>query len=93
MKAPNTDSFANKAIHLAGGPSSVARHFGIKPWAVSKWERAGKIPAERIPDLVKLIRYEVTPHQLRPDVFIFPMDGVPDNKFDVAQSMSEKEAA
>lgn len=84
MKAPNTESFTNQAIHLAGGPSAVARHFGINPWAVSKWERGGKIPAERVPDLVKMIGYEVTPHQLRPDVFIFPMDGMPGEEREAA---------
>lgn len=63
-----------KAIDLAGGSSAVARLFGITPWAVSKWER---VPERRIRALCKAIGWKVTPHELDPELFEHPDDGLP----------------
>lgn len=56
-----------KVFNIVGGRAALARHFGILPWAVTKWERV-QVPAERCPDIEALTNGEVTCEQLRPDV-------------------------
>jgi len=78
MPTSSQKEATTRAIALGGGPSAVAREFQIRrPWAVSKWVKAGKVPADRVPDLVRLIDYKVTPHELLPEVYQYPDDGLP----------------
>lgn len=44
----------------------MARLFKLTPWAVSKWDK--RVPAERCPDIEKLIHGAVRCEDLRPDV-------------------------
>lgn len=60
---------ADEAIKRAGGPSAVAREFGISPQAVGQWER---IPAERVLVLERLSG--VPRHLLRPDIYPAPAE-------------------
>lgn len=50
-----------------GGITSLAKHFGITSWAVSRWRESG-VPAERCPDIELLTGGKVTCEDLRPDV-------------------------
>lgn len=50
-----------------GGITNLAKHFGITPWAVSRWRTSG-VPAERCPDIELLTNGKVTCEELRPDV-------------------------
>jgi transcriptional repressor of cell division inhibition gene dicB len=50
-----------------GGISRLAKHFGITPWAVSRWQDLG-VPADRCPDIEFLTNGLVTCEELRPDV-------------------------
>jgi len=91
MSKSSTSSPTTRAIALGGGPSAVARALKIRrPWAVSKWERAGKVPADRVSDLVRLIDYRVTPHELLPEVYPYPEDGLPP---EVRERLFGKQAA
>ncbi|MGC9206510.1 transcriptional regulator [Acidithiobacillus sp.] len=65
-------------IALAGGSSSLARALGLTPTAVMKWGNNGKIPPTRVIPVSAAIKWIVTPHQLRPDCYPFPTDGLPD---------------
>lgn len=56
-----------RVFHIVGGKSALARHFGITPWAVSKWQESG-VPADRCPDIEVLTKGLVTCEQLRPDI-------------------------
>ncbi len=56
-----------RVFKIVGGRAALARHFGILPWAVTKWERV-QVPAERCPDIEALTNGKVTCEQLRPDV-------------------------
>lgn len=57
------------AISLAGGQASVAKALKIKRQAVWKWEKKGRVPADKVLILCDLVSQQVTPQQLRPDVF------------------------
>ena len=68
----------DQAIQLAGGVSKVAEIFGISPSAVSQMKRVpDKFPSERVIPLAVACDWKVTPHELRPDIYPNPTDGVP----------------
>ena len=58
-------------IRKLGGPVAVGRHLEIRSQAVSHWSTQNRIPAERVPQLVRLarkMRVKVTATQMRPDL-------------------------
>lgn len=67
-----TECAISKAVWHAGGQSALARKLGLKPQAVQRWCKAGKVPAERVLDVERVIEAKVTRHELRPD--LYPQD-------------------
>jgi len=62
----------NKARRLLGGNAGIARAIGdISGEAVRKWALAG-VPAERVLAICRATQGEVTPHELRPDIYPDP---------------------
>ena len=59
---------AQRAIQLLGGYAETARRFQISRAAVHQWAARG-IPANRVRMMAKLVDHQVTPEQIRPDVF------------------------
>ncbi len=57
----------DKAIEAAGGRRVVAEAFGVRYQANEKWQRLGRLPAERVLLLEKLSG--VPRHKLRPDLY------------------------
>lgn len=51
----------------------------VSPQGVSKWAEAG-VPGERVLPICRHIEYEVTPHELRPDLYPHPEDGLPSER-------------
>ena len=64
-----TECAIQKAVFYAGGQSALARKIGLKPQAVQRWCRDGKIPAERVLDVERVIEAKVTRYELRPDLY------------------------
>lgn len=65
-------------ITRIGSYAEAARRLGLKTaWGVQKWRTDG-VPPNKVPDFVRLADFAATPHQLRPDVFRLPGDGVPE---------------
>jgi len=52
----------------------IAAHLHISPAAVSKWDA---VPAERVLDVSEFTGWVFTPHELRPDIYPHPNDGLP----------------
>ncbi len=65
-----------EAFEIIGGASSVARIFGVTPWAASKWLENG-VPAERVISLAEATGWRKTPHQISPAIYPNRTDGVP----------------
>lgn len=56
--------------------ATVARIAGVSPQAVSKWR--GRVPdAAAVLKLAAATGWKVTPHDLRPDIYPNPTDGLP----------------
>lgn len=58
------DAALIRAREAAGGPSGLGKALGIKPQAVSQWQR---VPAERVLEVERLTG--VPRHELRPDIY------------------------
>ena len=66
-----------KAIDLAGGThASLGALLGISGEAVRKFTHKG-VPAERVIPICEIVNWKVTPHELRPDIYPIPTDGIP----------------
>ncbi|MBK8916414.1 MAG: helix-turn-helix domain-containing protein [Phycisphaerales bacterium] len=70
------DSALDRAIRLSGGQTALAAGLEppARPQAIQQWRR---IPADRVIQVARLTRYELTPHDLRPDLYPHPDDGLP----------------
>lgn len=66
-----------KAIQMAGTASNLATMLGIRPMSVSRWKTRykGIVPADRVIPIYEVTG--VTPHELRPDLYPNPSDGLP----------------
>jgi hypothetical protein len=66
------------AIKLLGGASAVARACGLKTaWGAAKWATDG-LPADRVLWLAEQTAWRFTPHDLAPELYPHPDDGLPD---------------
>lgn len=50
----------------------------VSPQGVGKWAEKG-IPPERVIALARATGFRITPHQMRPDIYPLPTDGIPDD--------------
>ncbi|HDV8498262.1 TPA: helix-turn-helix domain-containing protein [Enterobacter bugandensis] len=66
-----------KAIQTVGTATKLASMLGIKPMSISRWKNRyrGVVPAERVLQIYNTTG--VTPHELRPDLYPNPTDGLP----------------
>ncbi|MCW2484953.1 helix-turn-helix domain-containing protein [Candidatus Symbiopectobacterium sp. NZEC127] len=64
----------DNAIQSAGSASKLSAALGISKMSVSLWKRNG-VPADRV--LAIYNATGVTPHELRPDLYPNPADGLP----------------
>lgn len=74
----NTIEQNRELIKKAGGREAVGRIFSISGQAVGLWYVDG-VPGERVLPLCRAVDFKVTPHQLRPDMWPHPEDGLPDH--------------
>ena len=63
-------------INHFGGPAKLAGHIGVVPMTISHWRRRG-VPANRVLELAEATNWEVTPHEIAPDLYPHPEDGLP----------------
>jgi hypothetical protein len=65
------------AIASLGGAREVARRRNLKaPWSVYKWINKG-LPSEHVLWLAEQTGWKWTPHQLVPELYPHPDDGLP----------------
>lgn len=75
-------SALNKAISIAGSAKKLADEIGVSKMAISIWRNRcrGEVPPKRVLDVYRVTG--VTPHELRPDLYPNPSDGMPPVKQD-----------
>lgn len=62
------------AIRASGSASALGTAIGVTKMAVSLWRKNG-VPSSRVIQIYKATG--VTPHELRPDLYPNPTDGLP----------------
>lgn len=70
-------SALERAISRAGNATKLAKKLGLSSMAISHWKKRynGVIPSEHVLPIFNLTG--VTPHELRPDLYPNPSDGLP----------------
>lgn len=67
------------------GASVVALRMGEKfPQTINNWLSRGGVPDGKVRIFSEAIEYRKTPHQLRPDLYPHPNDGLPEHLRQVA---------
>ena len=68
-----------RAISIIGSPTAVAAAFGFSSsMTITQWRKRG-VPTDRVLRLAKETGFEVTPHDLDPEHYPHPDDGLPEN--------------
>lgn len=65
----NPSDALREAIRLAGGQSPLASKCGIRQQSVYVWLKTGRLPAERVLQVEKIVGGKVTRYDLRPDIY------------------------
>ncbi|WP_273849087.1 transcriptional regulator [Serratia liquefaciens] len=70
-------SALEKAICAAGSATKLANQLGISSMTISHWKNRynGVVPHDRVFPIFNVTG--VTPHELRPDLYPNPSDGLP----------------
>lgn len=63
------------AIRIAGSANKLASAIGVSGMAVSQWKSKGAVPSSRVLKIFSVTG--ITPHELRPDLYPNPTDGIP----------------
>lgn len=67
-----------KAIKVANGQTGLARLIQVQQANVWNWlHRDKKVPGEYVLPISRAVGFKVTPHELRPDIYPNPTDGLP----------------
>lgn len=78
MEPDDRKAVVKAAIDLAGGAPKVAAAAGLKTaWAVAKWAVEG-LPDNRVLWLAEQTAWRYTPHDLAPELYPHPDDGLPE---------------
>ncbi|MEX1839146.1 helix-turn-helix domain-containing protein [Enterobacter cloacae] len=65
----------DNAIRIAGSANKLATAIGVSGMAVSQWKSKGSVPSTRVLKIYSVTG--ITPHELRPDLYPNPTDGIP----------------
>lgn len=76
-----------KAIEIAGSQVLLAARVNalldesehIRQSAISNWIQRGQVPADKAIPVARAVEFQVTPHELRPDLYPHPTDGLPED--------------
>ena len=70
-----------KAVEIAGGQLALANRLDAKVKQAHVWGWINKtrdgVPAEHVISVAEATGWAVTPHELRPDLYPHPHDGLP----------------
>jgi len=76
-----------RAVELCKGQAGLAQRMSesigegekIGPTAIANWIQRGQVPADRVIPVARAVEFQVTPHELRPDLYPHPSDGLPED--------------
>lgn len=81
-----------RAIALFPTKTAMAEKFGVHPMSINHWVNRG-LPADRVLDVAAATDWAVTPHELAPELYPHPEDGLPPDRRGNGHSARDDEAA
>lgn len=57
---------------------AIAKVLGISPQAVNQWFSKSVIPPRYVLTICEMTDWKIVPHDVRPDLYPSPDDGIPD---------------
>lgn len=68
-----------QAIAIVGSQAALARSIGVKQAHIWNWlnKKSGEVPPQHVIPISMATENKVTPHDLRPDIYPNPTDGLP----------------
>jgi DNA-binding transcriptional regulator YdaS (Cro superfamily) len=72
----NMQETVQKKIISCGSQSELARRLGKNSQTVSVWFRT-QVASTEVLNACRVLDWQVTPHELRPDLYPNPTDGLP----------------
>lgn len=90
MRGVSTSVAFERACRILSSYGAIGALFDpqISAQAVAKWGAAG-VPPDRVIRIAAATNFEVLPHDLRPDIYPNPTDGVP-AEFVVSEAFLKK---
>lgn len=76
-------SALQRIIDIKGSQTALAAVVGARQQSVGYWLKEG-LPGEHVLKIAADVNYVITPHQLRPDLYPHPEDGLPEAMRNVA---------
>lgn len=70
------ENIQKKIISLCGSQSELARRLGKNSQTVSVWFRT-QVASTEVLNACRALDWKVTPHEIRPDLYPNPTDGLP----------------
>ena len=67
----------DRAVEIAGSQQALAALLGGGPTRISQMKRRGTVPGDAVIPIAKAVEFRVTPHELNPDLYPHPEDGLP----------------
>lgn len=68
----------DRVIEIVGTQAELARRIAVKPAYVWNWLYRDKaVPPDAVRAVAEAVDWKVTPHELRPDIYPHPLDGLP----------------
>lgn len=64
----------------------------VNQQAIHGWRKAGRVPPDRVIGVSRAVDFKVTPHELRPDLYPHPEDGLPASMRAALQSPPQQAA-
>lgn len=68
-----------RVVVLIGNQSRLAAALAVSPQAVQQWLQKG-LPPERVIAVAAAVAFRITPHELCPELYPHPEDGVPPDR-------------
>lgn len=84
-----------KTIQLVGGQTALAKSVKVKQGHIWHWlnKSDGQVPPKMVLSVSRATGWQVTPHELRPDIYPNPDDGLPVSLRPANDEVEQKGAA
>ena len=69
-----------QAVEIVGSQTKLAEAVHVQQGHVWNWinRSAGRVPGEHCIAISQATEWQIRPHDLRPDIYPHPLDGLPD---------------